>query len=144
MEQVDLGDATGPRTIVSGLVKYVDKESLVGRPVVALCNLKPRNMRGVKSDGMLLCASNADHTAVEPLDPPAGAAPGDRVLPAGVDPATAPAPATANQVAKKKIWEAVQPKLATTDGRAAAWEGVELVTPAGAVTCATLGGGSIS
>ena len=144
VEQVDLGEATGPRTIVSGLVKFVDKETLEGRSVVALCNLKPRNMRGVKSDGMLLCASNADHTAVEPLDPPAGAAPGDRVLLAGVDADAAPAPATANQVAKKKIWEGVQPALATTAGRVATWEGVELVTAAGAVTCATLAGGSIS
>ena len=56
----------------------------------------------------------------------------------------APAPATANQVAKKKIWEGVQPKLATTAGRVATWGGVELVTEAGAVTCATLAGGSIS
>jgi tRNA-binding EMAP/Myf-like protein len=47
--------------------------------VVVLCNLKPRNMRGVKSHGMLLCASNDAHDAVEPLDPPAEAAVGERV-----------------------------------------------------------------
>jgi tRNA-binding EMAP/Myf-like protein len=49
------------------------------RPVVVLCNLKSRNMRGVKSHGMLLCASNAAHDRVEPLAPPAGAALGERV-----------------------------------------------------------------
>jgi hypothetical protein len=50
-----------------------------GRPVIVLCNLKPRNMRGIKSSGMLLAASNVEHTAVEPLAPPQGAAPGSRV-----------------------------------------------------------------
>jgi tRNA-binding EMAP/Myf-like protein len=44
-----------------------------------LCNLKPRNMRGIKSHGMLLCASNDAHDAVEPLDPPAEAPVGERV-----------------------------------------------------------------
>lgn len=37
-------------------------------------------MRGIKSHGMLMCASNGAHDAVEPLDPPAGAATGERVF----------------------------------------------------------------
>lgn len=49
------------------------------RKVVVLCNLQARNMRGIKSHGMLLCASNAGHDQVEPLDPPAAAAVGERV-----------------------------------------------------------------
>jgi tRNA-binding EMAP/Myf-like protein len=52
------------RTIVSGLVKYISMEELKGRDVVVLCNLKPRAMRGVTSFGMLLCASDAEHTKV--------------------------------------------------------------------------------
>lgn len=52
------------RTIVSGLVKYQTVEQLKGRDVIVLCNLKPRAMRGVTSHGMLLCASNEDHTVV--------------------------------------------------------------------------------
>ncbi len=44
-----------------------------------LCNLKPRNMRGVKSNGMVLCASNAAHDKVEPLLPPAEAPVGERL-----------------------------------------------------------------
>ena len=43
---------------------------LQGRSVVVLANLKPRNMRGIKSHGMLLCASNDAHDAVEPLRVP--------------------------------------------------------------------------
>lgn len=52
------------RTIVSGLVKYQSVEQLKGRDVIVLCNLKPRAMRGVTSHGMLLCASNEDHSVV--------------------------------------------------------------------------------
>ena len=47
--------------------------------VLVLCNLKPRNMRGIKSSGMLLAASDAAHENVEPISPPAGAAVGERV-----------------------------------------------------------------
>ena len=36
-------------------------------------------MRGVKSNGMLLCASDAGHEVVEPLSPPSGATIGERV-----------------------------------------------------------------
>lgn len=50
------------RTIVSGLVDYVTEEEMRARLVVGLCNLPPRVMRGVTSTGMLLCASNEDHT----------------------------------------------------------------------------------
>lgn len=47
--------------------------------VVVLANLKPRNMRGVKSSGMLLAVSNASHENVELLLPPEGSVPGERV-----------------------------------------------------------------
>lgn len=37
---------------------------LQDRPVIIIANLKPRNMRGIKSHGMVLCASNEEHTEV--------------------------------------------------------------------------------
>lgn len=52
---------------------------LQNRKVVVLANLKPRNMRGVKSSGMLMAASDASHENVELLVPPEGSVPGDRV-----------------------------------------------------------------
>ena len=64
VEKVDLGEESGPRVIVSGLVQYCSAESLLNRPVVVLCNLKPRALKGITSNGMLLCASSADHTKV--------------------------------------------------------------------------------
>lgn len=56
VEKIDVGEAE-PRTVVSGLVQFVPKEELQDRLVVVLCNLKPQKMRGVDSQGMLLCAS---------------------------------------------------------------------------------------
>ena len=50
MEQVDCGEEE-PRTIVSGLVNFVPIEEMQDRSVVVLANLKPRNMRGIKSHG---------------------------------------------------------------------------------------------
>lgn len=47
------------------------------RMAVLLCNLKPAKMRGVVSQAMVMCASSPDK--VEILDPPSGAAPGERV-----------------------------------------------------------------
>jgi methionine--tRNA ligase beta chain len=64
VEKVDLGEESGPRVIVSGLVQFCSAESLLNRSVVVLCNLKPRALKGIVSNGMLLCASSADHSKV--------------------------------------------------------------------------------
>jgi aminoacyl tRNA synthase complex-interacting multifunctional protein 1 len=50
VEKIDVGEPE-PRTIVSGLVKFVPLEEMQGRMVVVIANLKPRNMRGIKSAG---------------------------------------------------------------------------------------------
>ncbi|KAK6161631.1 hypothetical protein DH2020_005012 [Rehmannia glutinosa] len=78
VEEVDVGEPE-PRTICSGLVKYIPLHLLQDRNVIVLANLKPRNMRGVKSFGMLMAASDATHENVEFLAPPEGAVPGERV-----------------------------------------------------------------
>lgn len=143
MEQINLGEAEGPRTIVSGLRKYVTVEALLGRSVLVLANLKPRNMRGIKSNGMLLCASNADHTEVEPLSPPDGAEIGERVY-FGDDGADQPEAALPNQLQKKKFWEACQPLLKTDSQRVAQFEGKTMLTKAGPVVAASLADANIS
>lgn len=51
---VDVGEET-PRTIVSGIREYVeDPEMLVGTKKAFVCNLEPRMLRGIESQGMLL------------------------------------------------------------------------------------------
>jgi aminoacyl tRNA synthase complex-interacting multifunctional protein 1 len=60
IEQIDLGEETGPRTVVSGLVNYIPIEQMRDKYLVAVCNLKPASMRGVKSFAMVLCATSKD------------------------------------------------------------------------------------
>ena len=48
------------RTVVSGIAKHYTPEEMVGKRVVLVCNLVPRKMRGIESQGMILCASEGD------------------------------------------------------------------------------------
>lgn len=55
----ELDDGSGePRQIVSGLVPYYREEELLNKNIILVANLKPAKLRGVKSEGMLLAASN--------------------------------------------------------------------------------------
>lgn len=45
------------RTIVSGIKDYYTPEDLIGKNIILVANLKPANLRGIKSNGMLLAAS---------------------------------------------------------------------------------------
>ena len=58
VEQVDLGDET--RQIVSGIAKFYSPEAMIGQKVVVVTNLKPVKLRGVESQGMILCAAQED------------------------------------------------------------------------------------
>ena len=82
VEKVDLGEASGPRTVVSGLKDYMPTSALTNRRAVLLCNLKPAKMRGIESQAMVLCASieTPDQRTVELLTPPDGAAVGERIM----------------------------------------------------------------
>lgn len=143
VEQIDVGEAEGPRTIVSGLRKYITLEDLKGQNVLILANLKPRNMRGIKSNGMVLCASNEEHTVVEPLGPPEGATIGERVF-FGEDGSQQDDPAAPNQLQKKKYWESCQPCLKTDTNCVANFKGKPMLTSAGPVTSKTLRNANIS
>lgn len=59
---VQVGDEV--RTIVSGIAKYYTPEEMVGKQVVVVANLKPAKLRGIESQGMLLCAVTADGNVV--------------------------------------------------------------------------------
>ena len=50
---VDLGEDK-PRQIVAGLAEFYKPDELIGQQVVVVANLKPRKLRGVKSQGMIL------------------------------------------------------------------------------------------
>lgn len=54
--EIDLGEEK-PRQILAGLAEFYEPETLVGRKVVVVANLKPRKMRGLESQGMICAAS---------------------------------------------------------------------------------------
>ena len=55
-----IDDGLEKRTIVSGIAKYYTPEELVGKQVVFIANLPPRQFKGITSQGMILSAMNAD------------------------------------------------------------------------------------
>jgi len=131
VEKIDLGEPS-PRTIVSGLVDFVAEDAMKDRMVVVLCNLKPAKMRGVESNGMVLCGSREDPREVEPIAPPAGAKPGDKVFVEGYE--TGSPDEVLNP--KKKVWEKLSVDLKVNGEGLAQWQSNTLATEAGPVTCA--------
>lgn len=132
IEKIDIGEASGPRTIISGLVNYVPIEEMQDRMVVILANLKPANLRGVQSHGMVLCASvyvsvesinffyyinnfsihnlicrDEPVRRVEPLRPPLDSKPGEKIIVDGYE------DGSPDDVLnpKKKVWEKLQVRL---------------------------------
>ena len=56
--QVKIGSQV--KQIVSGIKAHYKPEEMVGKKVMVLVNLKPAKLAGVLSEGMLLCAEDAD------------------------------------------------------------------------------------
>ena len=66
-----------PRTILAGIAESYEPEAIVGRSIVIVANLKPREMMGIVSNGMVLAASTDGGPAM--LVNPEPAPPGTRV-----------------------------------------------------------------
>lgn len=125
-EKIDIGEKE-PRQVLSGLRAFYKKEEMENRTVMVLCNLKKRNLAGVPSHGMVLCASNADHTAVEFVIPPEGAKIGERVQFGDLT----GEPETESRLAKKKMLEKLAPDLKTDGEGVVVWKEHKSVTSAG-------------
>ncbi|MCJ1249772.1 G4 quadruplex nucleic acid binding protein [Trapelia coarctata] len=118
------------RTVCSGLNGLIPIEEMQNRKIIAVCNLKPVTMRGIKSAAMVLAASPRikegeidDHKGpVELVEPPAEAKAGERVWFEGWEgePESVLNP-------KKKVWEMLQPGFTTMEDGSVAfeWEAVE-------------------
>ncbi|OXC69686.1 methionine-tRNA ligase, beta subunit [Cryptococcus neoformans] len=121
VETIDVGEPE-PRTVCSGLVKYMSEDEIRGATVVVICNLKPVTMRGVKSYAMLLCASSRDgkeEGGVQFVFPPEGSQPGERIYFEGEKYENAIPEPQLNP--KKKVFETIQPSFTTLENREAAW-----------------------
>ena len=65
---LDVGEL-GKRTICAGIKQFYKKEELQNKKIIYFSNLKPRMLKGIESQGMLLAASNSDHSKVVLISP---------------------------------------------------------------------------
>jgi methionine--tRNA ligase beta chain len=133
-EEIDVGEDE-PRQIASGLRPYLKPEDMEGRLVLVLCNLKERKLVGFPSHGMVLCASNADHTDVRLVCPPVDAEVGERITIPDFDfESEEGAPFAENKIGKKKVFENIAPHLVTNKYGIPMFLGRPFMTSAGACT----------
>jgi len=156
VEDIDVGEAAGPRQVCSSLVAHVPMEQMEDSLVLVVCNLKSAKMRGVESQAMVLCAcveqgdegstvtweeakargvaGEADAgrgEKVELLRPPQGSVVGERLTFEGV--ALLPPPGSINSKRWKKIWPHLEPGLRTLGDGALAFRGRAAATSGGVV-----------
>jgi len=60
--QIDLGSEK--RQIVAGIGKFYNPEDLINKQIVVVCNLEPKALMSLESNGMLLAASNEDQISL--------------------------------------------------------------------------------
>ncbi|KIV87295.1 hypothetical protein PV11_02850 [Exophiala sideris] len=124
-EHTQVDEQTGKvvRTVCSGLNGLVPLEEMQNRKVVVVANLKPVNMRSIKSAAMVLAASppaeegadpHAADRVVELVNPPEGAEAGDPVFFEGWSYGEGKGPEKVLNP-KKKQWEAIQPGFFTSE-----------------------------
>ncbi|KAK9741859.1 hypothetical protein RND81_03G134400 [Saponaria officinalis] len=128
VEEIDVGESK-VRQVVSGLAKFCSPDDLVNRRVILITNVKPGKLRDIVSEGLVLCASNEDHSIVEPLLPPEAAQIGERVSFSGHEgkPEDVLNP-------KKKQLDKITPHLFTDENGVATYKGIPFMTSAGPCT----------
>lgn len=120
--KVDVG-TVAPRSIVSNLLTYYKLDELQGLEVVVLTNMKASKIRGVESEGLVLCASN--EKKFEPLKVPSGSAIGDRLFIQGYNNTNAE---VAQLNPKKKVWDKIQSELKTNSDGEVVWREFSMLT----------------
>ena len=119
VSQINVGESTGPRQIVSGLAKHISPNELEGKWVVVVTNLKPSKFAGVVSSGMVLAVSSAssnnESEKIEVLEVKGAnlddLIPGDVLL---LENHQVPSSDILNS--KHKIWEKVSVDLSLVEG----------------------------
>ncbi len=75
---VDCGESN-LRQIVSGISQYYSSENLIGKKIIVLTNLKPREFMGIESQGMLLAADYNNEPFLLKIDEKKPIPPGCRI-----------------------------------------------------------------
>jgi len=149
VEQIDLGE-TEPRQVVSGLVKFVPEEEMMGALVLVIVNLAEADMRGVKSQGMVLCAKEGPKGGekVELLKVPKDTPVGSRVFLDGDEEKLEEYAVHAKDIVKAKdknsAWAKVAPCLKTNEKGVATCGGVPMMLKRGAIVSNFFFGAPIS
>eukprot|EP01126_Amoeba_proteus_P044494 TRINITY_DN4945_c0_g1_i1.p1 TRINITY_DN4945_c0_g1~~TRINITY_DN4945_c0_g1_i1.p1 ORF type:complete len:116 (-),score=19.93 TRINITY_DN4945_c0_g1_i1:181-528(-) len=109
--------------------------------VICLCNLKPANMRGIRSEAMVLVASHlTDESKKELIEPVSGSLPGDKIFFEGH---VGEPDGQINLSSKGNIFSKIQIDLKTNDDCIVCWKGIPMVTGTGGVRAKTVIGGTI-
>jgi len=139
-EKIDIGSEV--RQIASGVQKFIPIEEMKGL-VCVLANLKPRKLAEFVSNGMILCASNADKSKIEILRPPENAKVGDRIVLKDFESLFAKEEQP-QMNPKKKVLEYCLPLCKTDDHHTALFNGKPWILESGEeIKCQTITGGSI-
>ncbi|CAH0487598.1 unnamed protein product [Peronospora farinosa] len=137
-EEINVGEER-PRVIASGLVAHYSLEEMQNRRVLVLCNLKPRNLVGFRSHGMVLCAVvqlENENEKVVLVTPPEGAVIGERITFDGLQ----GEPISPAQVEKKKVLLVLGEEMKTDDKGIAKWKEHEFQTSKGPCTASVTNG----
>lgn len=121
-------------------------EELLEGQIVVFANLKPKKLGGIPSEGMVLCANNADKTKCELMRPPAGCKIGERIQLNGnpIDGAPLPDEFAAVLNPKKKVEGKLLDVLKTNSKLEGFFNGIKLLTSKGPITCKSIANGNIS
>lgn len=77
-ETIRIGSET--RTVLSGIKHWYKPEEMVGKKVMVVCNLAPRKIAGIESEGMVLAAESPDGELLALMTPDAA-----REMPSGAE-----------------------------------------------------------
>lgn len=131
VETIDLNESTGPRQVLSGLIKYMTESELLNQKVLVCCNLKPAKMRGMDSFGMLLAADKDDKVVL--VQPPVDAQIGERISVEGFT--AEPQIQIDGKKADAPLFAAVFNELKSDSTGVACYKGIPLMTSKGPCTC---------
>ncbi|KAI0563785.1 tRNA-binding protein [Gracilaria domingensis] len=131
------------KTVCAGMREFLSEEEMQDRMVVTICNLKPRKLRGIASEAMVLAGSckseSGEKETVIPLSPPEEVDEGSIVCVQDMD---GERTVTEGKYVSGKTWDKVVPRLQVTQGFAC-YNGKPLVVGEGKVRCEISDGAEI-